>query len=821
MFEVVRRNSTGIVGRRWFFGINGAKLVSSLPSKSFDLREVVASYNPQSPNNSVISALDEKREVFKLALPPPNVTGRLHLGHALTAVVEDAICRYERLCGNKVVWYGGFDHAGIATQAVVEKQLWIKKRIRRHLLSDEEFLAHCTEWKENRVYDMKKQFCDLGIMLDMEAAYYTMDERFSKAVRRAFVELHSSGNIFRAQRMINWCPSLQSALSDEEVNHISLEDLNEISVPHKDGMRKIKVGQMHKIAYELLSRRERVEVATTRPETLFADVALAVNPCDSRYCHLIGEMVRHPLVHSRILPILGDEAVVPDKGTGVLKITPSHDFLDFEIAQRHLEKLPDDIMNYSCIDEMGKLVNAGDFDGQDRFDVIEKLRAVNAYDGIMKHDKGSIAVCSRTGDVIEPMVKDQWFLDCSQMNRRLLEAVENQKIIVKPSFLTSKLVEWLQNNEPWCLSRQITWGHRIPAYLSGNKWFVAESAEEAEKVSGKSLMEKTLVQDNDVLDTWFSSSLVPLVLAGWPEKRVNSHCLSLMETGYDIVGFWVVRMLTVCEQLCGHYPFDKIFLHGLIRDSKGRKMSKSLGNVIEPGDVIDGRSLEEMLERVELSSLPDHEKSEAKQEVRNEFPNGIQKFGADALRFALLRHDITGLDINVDIVETASEGYRFCNKLWNLCNYSLMVFAASPGSSVPSSSSASANIADRWILSRLGSVLLDFGPQIKGFTPHHAATGLQKFIQGELCDFYLETTKKALREKDQKRLAEIADTLRLVLHNSLAALSVIMPFISNYLFEKVKVDDSFKLDCFILQKVRFSFMLLSCSLLVFFRTSHF
>lgn len=307
------------------------------------------------------------------------------------------------------------------------------------------------------------------------------------------------------------------------------------------------------------------------------------------------------------------------------------------------------------------------------------------------------------------------------------------------------------------------------------------------------------MQDCDVLDTWFSSSLVPLVLAGWPAKKIDSSYLTLMETGYDILGFWVVRMLTICEQICGHYPFKNIFLHGLIRDNKGRKMSKSLGNVIEPDDIIDGIGIEKMLKRVDQSSLSYSEKNEAKVEIRNHFPNGIQKYGADALRFALLRHDVTSLDIKVDIAEMANEGYRFCNKLWNLCNYALMVFSAE--SEIAERSCLSTNVADRWLLSRLGSTLRQFDSQMKEFSLSHSATTLQKFFQADLCDFYLETTKSALRMNDQERLRDVASTLRTVLENSFAALSVVMPFVSQYLFDKIKADGTPKLDNFVLQKI--------------------
>uniref|UniRef100_A0A0N5AU14 valine--tRNA ligase n=1 Tax=Syphacia muris TaxID=451379 RepID=A0A0N5AU14_9BILA len=746
----------------------------------------------------------------RLAFPPPNVTGKLHLGHALTLAIQDALCRYQKLIGNPVCWYAGFDHAGIATQTIVEKNLWREKKIRRNQLSEEEFQKSCYSWTNKRMDEMKNQIHKLGAGLDLDNAYFTMNQQFTKAVRHAFAKLYVAEKIFRDRRIVNWCPALRSTLSDEEVDHISIREMDEIMVPSQHGYRKVKVGQMHRISYEFLNGRGSIEVGTTRPETVYADVALAVNPKDTRYSSFIGKMVRHPLIPSRFLPILDDESVKPEKGTGVMKITPCHDFLDFEIVKRHSSEIPGKPLELSCIDENGFLVNADDLNGTDRFEarekVIEKLRKVNAYGGLMKYGSGTVSVCSRTGDIIEPVIKEQWFLNCTEMYRRLQEFILSGEMVIKPEFVTAIMNEWLQNNEPWCLSRQISWGHRIPAYkdLNGN-WIVLENEEEA-----ASIMKTTkLVQDEDVLDTWFSSALVPLVVAGWPDKDVDSNTLTLMETGYDIVGFWVIRMLTVCEELTGHYPFSTIYLHGLVKDSKGRKMSKSLGNVIDPEDFIDGISLEKMLERVDESpAVRSSDKQEMKSEIRSEFPNGIQRYGADVLRFALFRNNVTDINIKVDVNTSAAEGYRFCNKLWNLCNYALIVFQKARSSTKNQPSLClDLMVDDQWILSRLASTLLRFDTAMNDFMIGHAINALQNFIQGDLCDFYLETTKSAVRNIDSNKLPAVSYTLSVVLQYCFAALSTAMPMLCQYLFNIINESPSVTLENFVIKEDKlFSFI---------------
>lgn len=774
--------------------VNGAKEGKS----SFDVRAVTADYERRTELAAKNRTGADGRRVFRMVLPPPNVTGKLHLGHALTVTVEDVICRHKRIYGHHAIWHVGFDHAGIATQAVVERHLWNESKLRRHHISREQFLQLCHQWKDTRISEISNQLKRLGATLDWSNPYFTMDERFGRAVAIAFCRLYSEGLIFRERRLVNWCPTLQSTISDQEVDHIDVGQSKTISIPSLGSSkeRSIKMGVMHHIRYELVEKHrsaEHLEVATTRPETTFADVALAVHPQDARYFHLIGKAVRHPLIPNRIMPIIGDENVKPDKGTGVLKITPSHDFVDLNIARRHKEEIDDEAMNRCCIDEQGRLVNAPGFNGLDRFEarskVIDRLREIGAYGGESSCSGGQIPMCSRTGDIVEPMMKEQWFLRCDEINDAILDAVNTAKLHITPDFLRTKLEEWLSNKEPWCLSRQLLWGHRIPAYriANSNKWIAATSDEDARRIFGTEVKNSAgIMQDEDVLDTWFSSSLVPLVVAGWPEKRLNSSPLSLMETGHDIVGFWVARMLTVCYRLSGCIPFTHVLLHGLVRDSAGRKMSKSLGNVIDPVDVIDGISIDDMIGRLKESSLPDSEKEVASSHLRTMYPNGVTRCGPDALRFALLRYDLTALDINVNISETALEGLRFCNKLWNLCAYAKSLWSKAQSGT---ESRKSIHPADRWIKSCLSNSLQAMNMRIDEGNVHLAFASIHKFILADLCDVYLETTKKALWNNEEKRINEIAVVLREVIEKSLIALSVFMPFVSEYLFEQIRTDN--------------------------------
>ncbi|VDL64909.1 unnamed protein product [Nippostrongylus brasiliensis] len=738
---------------------------------SFDIN--VVTKNHEARVKWAASNYGNSGKPFRMVLPPPNVTGKLHLGHALTVTVEDTICRHHRIKGGVASWIPGFDHAGIATQTVVERELWKRKGLRRDQMTREEFVDQCRTW--SKIYLLQRIL-------------------FLMCLVQPFVRLHDDNLIYRDKRVVNWCPILQSSISDQEVVRLDLPSPTRIEVPcTSGGKRFVEVGTMFKVKYPLSDSDGFIPVATTRPETMFADVAIAVHPDDSRYSQFIGKLpvsmgilihfyiqlfkVKHPLCPDRNIPVIADEGVQIDKGTGAVKITPFHDALDWEIASRHKEQLlalDAHALSRRCIDIYGRLTpEGGEFAGVDRFDarskVVKTIDSLGLFLGTMKHE-GQISLCSRTGDVIEPCLADQWFMDTADLYS------DAEKIKIMPATQEQKLFDWLSNKDPWCLSRQLLWGHRIPAYRSDNSpWMVARSLEEAKAHFGKDAI---VIQDDDILDTWFSSSLIPLVNAGWPGPKFDPSepLLDVMETGWDILGFWVARMMIMTMRLSGgQVPFSNVLLHGLVRDSSGRKMSKSLGNVIDPMDVVNGISREAMIERVSKSSLTEDEISKAVAAVNSSFPEGIARSGPDALRFALLRHDLLASDIPINI------GLRFCNKLWNMIAYVESVSEKSPTFKDVDSE----HPADEWILSRLAEMLMNVDKYMSNHAPHLAFMELRNFILAYFCDAYLEMTKRALWDRDLPRIAEIRTTLHRVVQPTLVQLSVFMPFVAEHLYERV------------------------------------
>ncbi|KAJ1372682.1 hypothetical protein KIN20_034891 [Parelaphostrongylus tenuis] len=623
-------------------------------------------------------------------------------------------------------WIPGFDHAGIATQSVVERHLWKEKALRRDMLSRDQFVEHCKKWSEMNSATIRKQLEILGATLDWQNAYYTLDNKFTSSVN--------------------------TSLSDQEVNHVDVPSPTSITIPSpQGGKRTVEVGTMYCIRYPLKDSDRFIEVGTTRPETIFADVALAVHPNDERYSQFVGRLVRHPLLRDREIPILADEMVQREKGTGVLKVTPCHDKLDWEIASCHWNEILDvdgTAKTRSCIDDHGRLnQQAGEFAGLDRFDarikVIQRLGSLGLFSGTLKHE-GQIGLCSRTGDIVEPRLTEQWFLDTTDMYASAIEAIKTGKIEISPATQEQRLFDWLSNKDPWCLSRQLLWGHRIPAFRCENSpWFIANSVDDAREHFGK---DAVIVQDDDVLDTWFSSSLIPLAMAGWPGQEFNPSTpfLDVMETGWDILGFWVARMIAMTMRLSGgQVPFTRVVLHGLIRDPSGRKMSKSLGNVIDPLDVVNGISQEKMIERVKSSFLPEDDMASAISSVSTRYPNGIPRYGPDALRFALLRHNLFSSDILLNIVDLSNEGYRFCNKLWNMVAY----FESIDEKLCSAANVDSGHPADEWIFSRLADTLIQVDEHMTKLTPHLAFAVLYKFILASFCDVYIESTKRAVWER--------------------------------------------------------------------------
>ncbi|RXG57390.1 Valine--tRNA ligase [Armadillidium vulgare] len=630
---------------------------------------------------------------FVMVIPPPNVTGSLHLGHALTNSIEDCISRWHRMKGLSVLWVPGCDHAGIATQVVVEKKLKREKGISRLELGREKFVEYVWEWKNAKGSRIYEQLEKLGSSMDWDRTRFTMDPMLQEAVTEAFVRLHDEGVIYRANRLVNWSCTLKSAISDIEVEKRELAGKTELSVPGYS--KRVEFGVLISFAYEVEELNEKVVVATTRIETMLGDTAVAVHPDDPRYKHLHGKTIKHPFVDRR-LPIVTDTFVEMEFGTGAVKITPAHDPNDYEVGVKH--SLP----FITIFSEEGTIVDGyGEFSGMKRFDariaVLEALKSKGLYVET-KDNPMLVPICSRSKDVIEPMIKPQWYCKSKEMAEKAIEAVKSGELELIPKIHEKTWFHWMSDLRPWCISRQLWWGHRIPAYFVTIKdkpapqtqeeiaehWVSGRTKEEAIKRAIQKfnvpLEQLTLEQDPDVLDTWFSSGLFPFSVMGWPNKTKDLERYypnTLLETGHDILFFWVARMVFMGQKLTGKLPFKRVYLHAMVRDAHGRKMSKSLGNVIDPMDVIKGVTLEELHKQLdENSNIDQKEILKAKEGQKRDYPNGIPECGTDALRFALCAYTSQGRDINLDISRV--NGYRnFCNKLWNATKFSLMYFSKS------------------------------------------------------------------------------------------------------------------------------------------------
>ncbi|KAJ6837392.1 putative valine--tRNA ligase, mitochondrial 1 [Iris pallida] len=625
---------------------------------------------------------------FTIVLPPPNVTGALHIGHGLTAALQDTIIRWRRMSGYNTLWVPGMDHAGIATQVVVEKKLMREKKLTRHDIGREKFVSEVWKWKNEYGGTILNQERRLGASLDWSRECFTMDEKRSKAVTEAFVRLYREGLIYRDHRLVNWDCTLRTAISDIEVDHKEIKEETLLKVPGYEF--PVQFGVLTSFAYPLEGGLGEIVVATTRIETMLGDTAIAVHPKDARYTHLHGKFATHPF-NGRKIPIICDDILVDPKfGTGAVKITPAHDPNDFDVGKRH--KL--EFVNIFTDD--GKINSNGGakFEGMPRFNarvsVLEALHAKGLYRGAQKNDM-NLGICSRSNDVVEPMIKPQWFVNCHGMAKAALDAVmdkDNKKIEIIPEQYEHEWKRWLENIRDWCISRQLWWGHQIPAWYVildddhfkdigsyNDHWVVGRSVEEAiseanNKYPGRKF---EIAQDPDVLDTWFSSGLFPLSVLGWPDDTSDFNAFyptSVLETGHDILFFWVARMVMLGMKLGGDVPFTKVYLHPMIRDAHGRKMSKSLGNVIDPLEVINGISLEGLHKRLEEGNLDPNELVIAKQGQVKDFPNGIAECGADALRFALISYTAQSDKINLDVLRVV--GYRqWCNKLWNAIRFAM------------------------------------------------------------------------------------------------------------------------------------------------------
>uniref|UniRef100_A0A914Y9N0 valine--tRNA ligase n=1 Tax=Panagrolaimus superbus TaxID=310955 RepID=A0A914Y9N0_9BILA len=748
---------------------------------------------------------------FTVAIPPPNVTGTLHLGHALATSIEDTISRYHRMKGKTVLFNPGCDHAGIATQVVVEKKLLREQNKSRHDVGREGFVEEVWKWKNEKGHVIFDQLRKMGAAVDWDRAVFTMDPKMMRAVTEAFVVLHEKGVIYRSTRLVNWSCTLRSAISDIEVDKKEITGRTLLPVPGYD--EKVEFGVLVSFAYPIDGvdgeESERVIVATTRIETMLGDVAIAVHPEDDRYHHLIGKFCRHPFIN-RKLPIIADTFVEREFGTGAVKITPAHDHNDYEVGVRH--KLP--LIN--ILDDNGNLLdNCGEFSGLKRFEarkkVLDALKAKGLYIET-KENPMVVPVCSRSKDIVEPIIKAQWYVKCDEMAKRAMESVEKGELRIIPEFHINTWNRWLGDIRDWCISRQLWWGHRIPAYFitvndsnipkgdpaDNNYWVSARSEKEAlEKAAKKFNVSEdkiTLKWDEDVLDTWFSSGMWPFSILGWPEQTKdlqNFFPTQLLETGHDILFFWVAKMVFLSQELCGKLPFKDVYLHALVRDAHGRKMSKSLGNIIDPLDVIRGCSLAELQKQLETGNLDQKELKVAKEGQAKDYPDGIPECGTDALRFALMAYTSQGRDINLDVLRV--QGYRhFCNKVWQGSRFTLMQLGSEYKPDPEYKLTGAESAVDKWILSRLAYAVEHIDSSISEYKFQLATTAIFNFYLYDFCDFYIEATKPVFWGEDKAAINASRHILYLCLDTALRLLAPFMPFITEELWQRIPKRSSVK-----------------------------
>ena len=693
---------------------------------------------------------------FSIVLPPPNVTGSLHMGHAFQHTIMDVFTRYNRSKGNQTLWQPGTDHAGIATQMVVERQLGLKN-ISRHDLGRDKFTEKVWDWKSQSGGTITSQMRRLGASVDWERERFTMDESLSKAVKKVFIDLYNEGLIYRGKRLVNWDPVLLTAVSDLEV------------------ISKEENGFLWHIKYQVVDSEEILIVATTRPETMLGDSAVAVHPEDQRYQHLVGKFINLPL-SDRKIPIIADDYVDMEFGTGCVKITPAHDFNDYEIGQRH--KL--EIINVLTDNASINLNAPTKYQGLDRFEarkaIVDDLDQQNLIEKIDPHTL-MVPRGDRTNSIIEPYMTDQWFVKVKPLAEPAIDAVKNGSIRFVPENWEKTYFNWMENIEDWCISRQIWWGHRIPAwYDKEGNYYVADSIEEAQEQAGKNV---ELIQDEDVLDTWFSSALWPFSTLGWPEatpEMSRFYPTSVLVTGFDIIFFWVARMIMFGLKFANDVPFKDIYITGLIKDGNGQKMSKSKGNVLDPIDLIDGISLEALLEKRTQGMMQPKLAEKIQKQTKKEFPDGIPSFGTDAIRFTFTALASFGRDIKFDLKRV--EGYRnFCNKLWNASRFVLMNL-----DSKSINFDAELSSQDKWILSRLQQVKTEVEKHLADYRLDLMSQTLYEFVWHDYCDWYLEISKPLLEDDKTKQGCEA--TLLKVLSETLVLLHPIIPFITEEIFEQ-------------------------------------